>query len=434
MSNLATPYDIPSKALNDFGAVEMKLAAVHVYRGRAASIVASTGYATPLLFSTTTHRFVGIFLGSKDNSGGAAGDVSVRVATRGLFKFTASGAFTQADIKKTVWFQDDNTVSTTQGSSVIPAGVLEAIDTDDGLGWVRIQPYGTREVLSSTDYGVGPVLSDVFASSTASTALSLNQTGATDVILGTTSVTGVRLFADQPINDSSGNELIKFVKTATAVNEITITNNSTGANPRIDATGETNVGLDITTKGTGTLTLWSGAKARELLILPNVANAVNECTITGGATGVATTIAASGETNVGLILSAKATAAVMMAQMLVDFNTVTTVSATGATTITAAQLLGGLIVYSGNGAATFTFPTGTQLTTALPGSGAGQCFDCIFKNTGNNTLTVAAGASGMTMFAGDTLTQVTVTVRTWRFLCTAANTWTVYSVNGPDLS
>ncbi len=433
MSNLATAYDIGAKPLDGNAPVEMLLAVQHVYRGRAASIVAGTGYVTPLLFSTTTHRFVGVFAGSEDNSGGNAGDKHVRVYTRGLFKFTAATAFTQADIKKTVWFQDDNSVQVTQGSSVIPAGVLETIDAD-GAGWIRIQPYGTREVLSSTDYGVGPVLSDVFASSTASTALSLNQTGATDVILGTTSVTGVRLFADQPINDSSGNELIKFVKTSTAVNEITITNNSTGANPRIDATGETNVGLDISTKGTGTLTLWSGGKSRELLIMPNVANAVNELTITGGATGVATTIAASGETNVGLIIGAKGTAAVMMAAMLVDFNTVTTVSATGATTITAAQLLGGFIVYSGNGAATFTFPTGTQISTALPGLAAGACFDCTFKNTGNNTLTVAAGASGMTMFAGDTLTQVTVTVRTWRFLNTGSNAWTVYSINGPDLS
>jgi hypothetical protein len=431
MSNLATAYDIPAKPLDGNAPVEIKIAAVAVYRGRAAGLIASTGYARPLLYNDTTYRFIGVFAGSRDNSAGNAGDYSVRVYTRGLFKFT--GTFTQADVKKTVWFQDDNTVSATQGSSVIPAGVLETLDADGGA-WVRIQPYGTREVLSSTDYGVGPVLSDVFASSTASTALSLNQTGATDVILGTTSVTGVRLFADQPINDSSGNEFIKFTKTATAVNEITIKNNSTGAAPMISATGETNVGLDVTTKGTGTLTLWSGLKSRELLILPDVASAVNEVTITGGATGVASTIAASGETNVGLILSAKATAAVMMAQMLVNFNTVTTVSATGATTITAAQLLGGLIVYSGNGAATFTFPTGTQITTALPGSGAGQCFDVVFKNTGNNTLTVAAGASGMTMFAGDTLTQVTVTVRTWRFLCTSANNWTVYSVNGPDLS
>jgi hypothetical protein len=433
MGNLATAYDIGHKQLEGGAPVDVKIAAVKVYRGRAAGLIASTGYARPLLYNDTTYRFIGVFGGTVDNSGGSAGDLSGRVYTRGLFLFTASPAFTQADVKKTVWFQDDNTVSVTQGSSVIPAGVLETIDADGG--WIRIQPYGTREALSSTDYGVGPVLSDVFASSTASTALSLNQTGATDVILGTTSVTGVRLFADQPINDSAGNELIKFTKTTTAVAEITIKNNSTGANPVITSTGETNTGLDISTSGTGTLTFWSGGKTRSNLAIVNVASSVNQLTITPAIAGGAPSLTATGtDTNIGLIIGAKAAGAVMFSQMLVDFNTVTTVSATGATTITAAQLLGGLIVYSGNGAATFTFPTGTQITTALPGSVAGNCFDCTFKNTGNNTLTVAAGASGMTMFAGDTLTQVTVTVRTWRFVCTSANNWTVYSINGPDLS
>ena len=49
-------------------------------------------------------------------------------------------------------------------------------------------------------------------------------------------------------------ELLKFVETASAVNEFTITNNATGNNPILSATGDdTNVGIDITTKGTGTI-------------------------------------------------------------------------------------------------------------------------------------------------------------------------------------
>ena len=75
------------------------------------------------------------------------------------------------------------------------------------------------------------------------------------VIVGQATSTGVKLAADQAILDSSGNELVKFVKTATAVNEVTITNQSTGVGPSIAATGETNVPLTIAAKGTGTLTL-----------------------------------------------------------------------------------------------------------------------------------------------------------------------------------
>jgi hypothetical protein len=49
-------------------------------------------------------------------------------------------------------------------------------------------------------------------------------------------------------------ELLKFVETASAVNEFTITNNTTGNNPILSATGDdTNIGIDITTKGTGTI-------------------------------------------------------------------------------------------------------------------------------------------------------------------------------------
>jgi hypothetical protein len=49
-------------------------------------------------------------------------------------------------------------------------------------------------------------------------------------------------------------ELLKFVETASAVNEFTITNNATGNNPILSATGDdTNIGINITTKGTGVL-------------------------------------------------------------------------------------------------------------------------------------------------------------------------------------
>ena len=54
------------------------------------------------------------------------------------------------------------------------------------------------------------------------------------------------------INDSNGNEIIKTPATASAVNELTITNAATGNAPVISATGgDTNIDLNITPKGTG---------------------------------------------------------------------------------------------------------------------------------------------------------------------------------------
>jgi hypothetical protein len=55
-------------------------------------------------------------------------------------------------------------------------------------------------------------------------------------------------------------ELIKFSETASAVNEITITNSATGNNPQISATGDdTNIGLSLATKGTGLIKFNDGA-------------------------------------------------------------------------------------------------------------------------------------------------------------------------------
>lgn len=54
------------------------------------------------------------------------------------------------------------------------------------------------------------------------------------------------------INDTSGNEVIKTPATASAVNEITVTNAATGTAPSISATGgDTNINLALSGKGNG---------------------------------------------------------------------------------------------------------------------------------------------------------------------------------------
>jgi hypothetical protein len=70
----------------------------------------------------------------------------------------------------------------------------------------------------------------------------------------------IRLPTAKAIADDSGNEYLKFVKTASAVNEISITNSATGNSPDLSVTGgDTNIGLSITTKGTGLIKLNDGA-------------------------------------------------------------------------------------------------------------------------------------------------------------------------------
>jgi hypothetical protein len=57
------------------------------------------------------------------------------------------------------------------------------------------------------------------------------------------------------INDSAGNEVIKTPATASATNEITVTNAANGNSPSIAATGssDTNIDLTLIPKGTGTI-------------------------------------------------------------------------------------------------------------------------------------------------------------------------------------
>ena len=61
------------------------------------------------------------------------------------------------------------------------------------------------------------------------------------------------------LEDDSNNEYIKFVKTSSAVNEISVTNQATGTGPSIAATGgDTNIDLNINPKGIGRVTLGAG--------------------------------------------------------------------------------------------------------------------------------------------------------------------------------
>ena len=73
-----------------------------------------------------------------------------------------------------------------------------------------------------------------------------------DIVSDTTPQLGGQLDVNGNAIGDGTLELLKFVETASAVNEFTITNNDTGNNPILSATGDdTNIGIDLTTKGTG---------------------------------------------------------------------------------------------------------------------------------------------------------------------------------------
>lgn len=78
--------------------------------------------------------------------------------------------------------------------------------------------------------------------------------GATDKFLTSASPEITTPKITTSINDSNGNEAIKIPATASAVNEVTITNAATGNSPTIEATGDdANIDFVIKGKGTGVL-------------------------------------------------------------------------------------------------------------------------------------------------------------------------------------
>lgn len=108
-------------------------------------------------------------------------------------------------------------------------------------------------------------------------------------------------------------------------------------------------------------------------------------------------------------------------------------------TLTAAEVLGGMITSAQGaaGTATYTLPTGTQLSTASPiAPKVGDCFDFTVVNISTNAAedAIIAGATGTTLVGDARVASIdaagtNASSGQFRFRCTGANTWSVYRIN-----
>jgi len=100
--------------------------------------------------------------------------------------------------------------------------------------------------------------------------------------------------------DANGNELVVFQTTGSAVNQLEITNNASGSDPILAATGgDTNIGITLTPKGTGVITIAAGnldyggtavtSTGAELNILDGVNTTAAELNIMDGGTSATST-------------------------------------------------------------------------------------------------------------------------------------------------
>ena len=124
---------------------------------------------------------------------------------------------------------------------------------------------GTGVTWGTTDKGIKMVYSD--GTNVVDTAFTKVSSDYTPTLSGILDTNGNDIVVDNggAVEDDSNNEYIKFVKTATAVNEISVTNAAASGTPNISATGDdTNIDLNLTAKGLGRVTLNGTGKIQSL--------------------------------------------------------------------------------------------------------------------------------------------------------------------------
>jgi hypothetical protein len=145
--------------------------------------------------------------------------------------------------------------------------------------------------------------------------------GTNIVDTGTVSETGIQTLTNKTltspiineIDDANSNEQIKFTATASAVNELTVTNAATGNAPEISSTGgDTNIDLKITPKGSGKVVL-DGLK------YPNSDGSNGQVLSTDGSGNLAFTTISSSPTSLKSNITLK-TAASVTAGKLASIN------------------------------------------------------------------------------------------------------------------
>lgn len=119
----------------------------------------------------------------------------------------------------------------------------------------------------------------------------------------------------------------------------------------------------------------------------------------------------------------------------IGFHLVSTL--TGATELSARQVVGGLILLDAGGAPLATdLPSAEELVDALNGAQVGMSVRFIVKNTGGETITFSPAQTGITNFSGNTVALLTADSAEYVYVLTnvdageeAATFFTISSAN-----
>ena len=174
-----------------------------------------------------------------------------------------------------------NTIPT--GIVTTATGTVLTLSDTSVSNSVNVVLTNQKEVRFSETSANGSNFIGVLAPASLSDNFTLTLPAVTDTLVGKTTtdtLTNKTLTAPKigtSILDTNGNELALLTATGSAVNEFTITNNATGSAPILSATGDdTNIGITLTPKGTGAVTL-------DQLIFPTGTGTADQILTTDGA-------------------------------------------------------------------------------------------------------------------------------------------------------
>lgn len=149
-----------------------------------------------------------------------------------------------------------------------------------------------------------------------------------------------------------------------------------------------------------------------------------------------TAAGATGTTSTNLVFSASPTLSGTLTISGATFNTggvtyfyqpaITTISTSGANTLTIAQLLTEILNYTGTNTATFTLPTGTLMDGGVTGIVNNVAFDWSIVNTVAFAITMAPGTSHT--YVGNTTVAANISAR-FRSVRTGTTTWVTYRLS-----
>ena len=105
-------------------------------------------------------------------------------------------------------------------------------------------------------------------------------------------------------------------------------------------------------------------------------------------------------------------------------------TATSTATLTAAQIVGGMLVANpGTSAATYTLPTGALIDAAVPNATVGSTFDLSIINIGTSSGAVTLAVSTGVVDGGNAVTAIAVTSSAlFRFRKVADNSFVAYRI------